>query len=226
MSTHPSTQTSGTVPSDTTQKNNRVTNKICDTAPLVISKTILHKMQNRDVMLSDKLAELFVKATHVQHTKYDVISLIDDQDKLYDTYKLKKNIEKTRQAMGNYDYDNVFNIVEQDKTPGYWESLVLMKTRDLFKDYAIMTPDEVAWSRKWHRTWTAEIWFEQNLKLSFDFLENHCSGELWDKTMDKYNHYSEVGKGRHLFCVIMMSRRGIRCSRQAHQRFQYFKFAR
>jgi hypothetical protein len=152
-------------------------------------------MQNRDGMLSDKLAELFVKATRVQHTKYDLISLlINDQDKLDDTYNLEKNIERNRQAMGNYDCDNVFNIVEQDKTPGSPENLVLTKTRDLFKDYAIMTTDEVAWSNKWYCTWTAEIWFEQNLKLSFDFLENHCSEELWDKMMDKYNRYSEVEK--------------------------------
>jgi hypothetical protein len=54
----------------------------------------------------------------VQHTKYDLISLlIDDQDKIDDIYNIEKNIEITRQAMGNYDYDNVFNILEQDKTP-------------------------------------------------------------------------------------------------------------
>jgi hypothetical protein len=93
MSTPPSTQTAGTVPSGMTQTINGVMIKIRDTALLVISKTILDKMQNRDGMLSDKLAELFVKATHVQHTKYDLISLlIDDQDKLDDTYNLKKNI--------------------------------------------------------------------------------------------------------------------------------------
>jgi hypothetical protein len=108
--------------------------------------------------------------------------------------------------MENYDYNNVFNIVDQDKTPGSSENLVLTKTRDLFKDYAIMTPDEVAWSNKWYRTWTAKIWFEQKLKLSFDFLEHHCSEKLWDKTMDEYNHYSEVEKGGPLFFVIMMSK--------------------
>jgi hypothetical protein len=157
-------------------------------------------MQNHDGMLSDKLVELFVKATRVQHTKYDLISLlIDDQDELDDTYNLEKNIERTRQVMGNYDYDNVFNIVEQDKTLGSPDNLVLMKTCNLFKDYAIMTPDEVAWSKKWYHTWKAEIWFEQSLKLSFDFFENHCSEELWDKTMDKYNRYSEVEKGGPLF---------------------------
>jgi hypothetical protein len=63
---------------------------------------------------------------------------------------LEKNIKRTFQAMGNYDYDNVFNIVDQGKTKGSPENLVvLMKTRDLFKDYTIMTPDEVAWSNKW-----------------------------------------------------------------------------
>jgi hypothetical protein len=101
MSTLPSTQTAGTVPSGMTQTINGVTIKNRDTAPLVISKTILHKMQNRNGMLSDKL-ELFVKATRVQHAMYDLISLlIDDQDKLDDTYNLEKNIERTCQAMGN-----------------------------------------------------------------------------------------------------------------------------
>jgi hypothetical protein len=108
-------------------------------------------------------------------------------------------------VMGNYDYDNVFNIVEQDKTPGSSENLV-MNTHNLSKDNAVMTPHEVAWSNKWYRTWTAKICFEQNLKISFDFLENHCSEELWDKTMDTYNHYSAVEKGGPLFFVIMMSK--------------------
>jgi hypothetical protein len=216
--TPPSTQTAGTVPSGTTKTINWVTIKIRYTDRLVISKTILHKMQNRDSMLSDKLTKLFVKATRVQHTKYDLISLlIDDQDKLDDTYNLEKNIKRTRQAMGNYDYNNGFNIVEQDKTLGSPENLVLTKTHDLFKDYAIMTPNEVAWSNKWYRTWTAEIWFEQNLKLSFDFLENHCSEELWDKTMDKYNRYSEVKRRIFILCyhdgqATFKHRRGIGCS--------------
>jgi hypothetical protein len=69
MSPPPSPQSAGTVPSGMTQTINGVTIKIRDTAPLGINKTILHKMQNRDGMLSDKLAELFVKATCVQHTK-------------------------------------------------------------------------------------------------------------------------------------------------------------
>jgi hypothetical protein len=68
----------------------------------------------------------------------------------------------------------------------------------------------VAWYNKWHRTWTAGIWVEQNLKLSFDFLENQCSEELWDKTMDKCNRYAEVEKGGPLFFVIMMSKLRIR----------------
>jgi hypothetical protein len=109
-------------------------------------------MQNCDGILSDKLAELFVKAMRVQHTKYDLISLlINDQDKLDDTYNLKNNIKRTRIGMGNYHYDNVFNIVEQEKTPGSSENLALTKTCDLFKDFAIMTPDEVVWSNKWYR---------------------------------------------------------------------------
>jgi hypothetical protein len=89
ISTPPSTPTAGTLPSHAAQTINGVTIKIRDTAPLVISKTILHKMQSREGMLSDKLAKLFVKATCVQHTKYDLISLlIDDQDKLDETYNL------------------------------------------------------------------------------------------------------------------------------------------
>jgi hypothetical protein len=43
-------------------------------------------------------------------------------------------------------------------------------------------------------------------QLSFDFLENHCSKVLWDKTMDTHNHYSEVEKGGPLCFVIMVSK--------------------
>jgi hypothetical protein len=200
MSTPPSTQTAGTVPSGTTQTINGVALKIRDKAPLVISNTLLHKLQNRDGMLSDKLPELFVKATRVQHTKYDLMSLrMVDQDKLDDTYNLEKNTKRTHQAMGNYEYDNVSRIVEQDKAPWSSENLVLTKTCGLFKDYAIMTPTEVAWYIKLYRTWTAKIWFEKNLKLSCDFFENHCFKALWEKTMYKYSHYSEEEIGGPLF---------------------------
>jgi hypothetical protein len=95
MSTPPSTQTAGTVPSGTTQKSNWVVIKIRDTDPLVISKMILHKMHNLEGVLSDKLDEHFLKATHAQHTKYDLIYLlIDDQYKLDDTYNLEKTLRE------------------------------------------------------------------------------------------------------------------------------------
>jgi hypothetical protein len=87
MLTTPSTQTAGKVTSGMTQRINWVMINICDLAPLVIS---------------DKLAELFVKSTRVQHTKYDLISLlIDNQDKLDDTYNLEKSIDRTHLVMEN-----------------------------------------------------------------------------------------------------------------------------
>jgi hypothetical protein len=142
--------TSKTVPCSTSQIVNGVTIKIRDMAPTVITKMILH------CMLSDELAEIFVKATCAQYTKYDLTSLLlNDQDKLDDKYNLENNIERTRQAMGNYDYDNIFNIVKQDKTPGSVDNLVLPTMCDTFKDYAMMTTDEVAWSNKWYQNWTA-----------------------------------------------------------------------
>jgi acetone carboxylase gamma subunit len=86
--------------------------------------------------------------------------------------------------VGTYDYNNVLNIIEQDNTPGSSENLVQMKTHDLFKEYVTMKHDEVTWSNKLYLTWTAEVWFAQNLKLSFDFLKTHCSEELRDKMMN------------------------------------------
>jgi hypothetical protein len=48
----------------------------------------------------------------------------------------------------------------------------------------MLIPGDVVLSNKWYRAWTANIWHEQNLRLGFDFLGNHCSEEFWDKTMD------------------------------------------
>jgi hypothetical protein len=80
-------------------------------------------------MLSEKLAELFVKAsTRVRHTRYDLISmLIYDQDnKLNDTYNLEKNIERTDPSgdgqLSMTTITLIFNIVDQDNTPGSLET--------------------------------------------------------------------------------------------------------
>jgi hypothetical protein len=149
-------------------------------------------MEKQEGIPSDKVAQIFAKETCVHHTKYDLISfLIDDQDQLDDTYNLEKNIKRTRHATGNYDYDNVLNIVKEEEVMIDGNTIELI-TRDLLKDYTIISSNEVAWSNKWYPTWTADVWYEHNLKLSFDFMESHCSEELWDKTIDQYNRYYEA----------------------------------
>ena len=79
-------------------------------------------------------------------------------------------------------------------------------TKDLFADYATITEKEVARSNKWFATWPESDTFRENLKLSFQFLENNITERLWDKCLEAYDNYKPQERGGPLLFIIMMKR--------------------
>ena len=70
---------------------------------------ILYPKEDRAKLSSDKLAELFDKATRERHKKYDFINLtLSDEDKLDDTYNLDMLVRRTKKCTRQLRYAQCF----------------------------------------------------------------------------------------------------------------------
>lgn len=68
----------------------------------------------------------------------------------------------------------------------------IVNTFDLFKDYAVLTIQNVAASNCWYVKWpkpAVSSIFRQNLLLSLDFLQNNSTDRLWEKCLEQYDQY-------------------------------------
>lgn len=84
----------------------------------------------------------------------------------------------------------------------------------VFKFYATIKVQQVACSNKWYHCWTVGQEYENNLQLSFDFLQCNTSDVLWEKCLEAHNLYPLEQQGCHplFFNTIMMKK--IQCNTQ------------
>ena len=130
---------------------------------------ILYPKEDRVKLSSDKLAELFDKATRTRHKKYDFINLtLSDEDKLDDTYNLDMLVRRTKNAHVNYDMHNVFTTVLID--PSDSEEKTIVGTKDLYTEFSEISIEEVAASNKFYNQWASEDHYSQNLRLTYAYF--------------------------------------------------------
>ena len=165
---------------------------------------ILYPKEDRAKLSSDKLAELFDKATRERHKKYDFINLtLSDEDKLDDTYNLDMLVRRTKNAHVNYDMHNVFKILLLD--PSDPDEKTIIGTKDLYTEFSEISVEEVAASNRFYNQWAAEDHFSQNLRLTYAYFQSNVSEELYEKAFETYDEFSSVEKGGPLFFIIMMN---------------------
>ncbi|CAJ1955014.1 unnamed protein product [Cylindrotheca closterium] len=116
-----------------------------------------------------------------------------------------------------YDVLDVFTIVfpsknaigEQTGQLGT-DNFNVTKTVFLFDRYAELTADQVAESCKWYTRWpdaTTSPWFSENLSLSYDYLCNHMTPQLWGKVLEDLLPYRDTqGMGGPLVFFFVMKR--------------------
>jgi hypothetical protein len=93
---------------------------------------------------------------------------------------------------------NIFSIVipNNDET--------IKEVKDLYSDYSNITIEQVARSSLWYREWMANVSFEQNLKLTYDFFQNDVSNDLSMKISETYETFAVGEQGGPLFFILMM----------------------
>jgi hypothetical protein len=125
---------------------------------------------------------------------------LDDEDKLSDTYNFKVLVgKKLKRAHFRYDMYNIFSIVipNNNKT--------IKEVKDLYSDYSNITIEQVARSNLCYRKWMANVYFEQNLELTYDFFQNNLSDDLSMKISETYETYAVGEQGGPLFFILMMN---------------------
>jgi hypothetical protein len=145
-----------------------VTYKKCESKKSLskTSETVLFKKEDRPNLSVDKQTVLFKSAVAKAHKLYDLMPLsLDDEDKLDDTYNLEVLVGKTKRAHFRYNMYDIFSIVipNNDET--------IKEVKDLYFDYSNITIEQVARSNLWYRKWMANVYFEQNLELTYDFFQ-------------------------------------------------------
>jgi hypothetical protein len=163
---------------------------------------ILYPKSLRDgLKTQNKLSDLYEKACKQHHTKYELMSLsLSDEEKLDDTYNLELLIRKTREAHMTYDIHDVFTIVLLDS------SGMPFGSKDLYSEYSEITIQQVADSNKWYKQWTEDDEFAgDNLNVTYNFMKNNVSDNLWEKTFEKYDQYSASERGGPLFFILMLN---------------------
>ena len=85
-------------------------------------------------------------------------------------------VRKTRQAHTDYDMHDVFTVVIPDGDDPTGMKLS-STSKDLYKDFASITIEEVATSNMWYRRWPLQSTYAENLKLTYNFFKNNAASD-------------------------------------------------
>jgi hypothetical protein len=84
-------------------------------------------------------------------------------------------------------------------------STVIKEVKDLYSDYSNITIEQVARSNLWYSEWMANVYFEQNLELTYDFFQNNVSDDFSMKISETYETFAFGEQGSPLFFILMMN---------------------
>jgi hypothetical protein len=97
-------------------------------------------------------------------------------------------VMKTKTHCVRYDMENVFQVIKTDPV----DKTDIIGMTDLYADYTTLTQKDVASSNKWYKTMTVDPqrkYFDTNLKLTYDYLENNIEPRLLSKCHETYSQY-------------------------------------
>ena len=172
------------------------------------AEQILFHKEEREKLTEDKRQTLFKEATARGQRKYSFLNVkLKSDDVLQDSYDLDMMIRVTRSNHVKYDMHSVFTIVFPDKLSDTGDlqknEKGEVKTVNLYSDYSILTPEQIADSNRWYLEWTGEV-HAQNLVLTLDYFRNNCHDDLWTKTTEEYELFSDAQKGGPLFFILLI----------------------
>ena len=167
--------------------------------------------------LSDEAFDVFYKAATgfalTKDNKLEVVSLRHDDEKILFSIK---NIQFQLQTLLEFCYKmdtlNVFTIVspkDQDKT-----AAISSATYNLFEDYPVLHPAQVANSNAWCNTWvqtdpqcrSQTSPTHENLQITYEFIKKNTDTGLIAKAVEEHNEYLPVQQGGPLLLYLVLKK--------------------
>jgi hypothetical protein len=130
---------------------------------------------------------------------------MSNDDKLENVYNLGHLVERLKAHCIRYDMHDVFYILQVSPTDPKGLA-VLGDPIDLFAHSVVLSNEDVAESNRWYKRWAKASWFQQNMTLSFELLQNNCTQELWEKCLERYAVYPIEQQGGPLMFRIIMEK--------------------
>jgi hypothetical protein len=164
------------------------------------------RMEDRAQMPMEKRTELFTRISDKKlDNKFELMSLsLTDADTLDDTYNLNMLIGHVQDHLTKYDVHGVFDIVNA-LNPS--QEITFDGTKgNLFNQHSTITTAQVARSNEWYRRWPKGMEYQNNLRLSADFLQKNTSEALWEKCMEAQALYPKSQHGGPLLFIILMKK--------------------
>lgn len=132
----------------------------------------------------------------------------NDEEKLNQVHSLHFQISELKAHIEKFEMDDVFNMaypVDVSNIP----ELHPVPSRDLFRDYMLVNPSEVAASNVWFQSWVAAEYVHENLSMSLDFLKSNAEESLWHQCFETYESITAVNafaSGGPLMFILMLQR--------------------
>jgi hypothetical protein len=168
--------------------------------------TTTYTKQSRVGLSDEKRIELMSKATKKILPTASLLDLVTisftTPDALKDTIQVSENIDLLYDQMILYDFVDVMTVVKYDESDP-----ATVVTKDLFKDYMTITPEEVARSNEWYRKYVDTMshpWISENLQMGVVFLRNNMTETLWHEVHTEHKKYPVSQQGGPLAYILMM----------------------
>ena len=169
--------------------------------------------ESRPAIGSKEERDLIDGITTNQHTRYKMMTTsVKDAENLRTNLSIHQLLEETRACWERYDLLDPCNILFPTTANPVIPELEagVVKRRDLFAHYRLLTADEVAASCEYYQKYitfkgtTAECTFAKELAWSYNYFRNHVETSLFDTINAEFRMYSPSQQGGPLFLKLLL----------------------
>lgn len=132
----------------------------------------------RILLPAKEQAEYHKSITSLQHPKFKALDT--SLEKISDLVSVHTCLETTERHFQQFDLMDTFYIIKPDRDSNaeILHSYSSDPACNLFKDYAMLTLQDVIASTQWYATFPSEPYHRQNLALTLEYLRTHTQAGL------------------------------------------------
>ena len=161
------------------------------------------------IHLPGDIRQAFVKAATgyvlPKNNKLSAPQIVSADSKfLIQALNLQSQLKMIKEHMITYDIFDVMTIVVPIDVQH--TMAVERRTYNLLEDYPQLHAVVVANSCTWYNRWVTNRYIQENMALTYTFLQNNTEESLWSKCLDLYDEFSPIQQGGPLMAFLILQR--------------------